>query len=374
MTEPRDASTATILEVAKDRLTEVRLGRAAPVPLGADRARLRVDAFGLTTNNVTYAVFGGPMRYWECFPTGDADAWGCVPVWGFAEVIESTSPACAVGERLYGFLPMASELVIEPGRDDERGLTDLAAHRAPMAGAYNRYVRCAADPVYDAGREDQQMLLFPLFFTSFVVDDFFADRADLGTDAIVLSSASSKTAIGIAYLAHRRGRHVVGLTSARNRAFVEDLGVYDDVVEYRDVAGAAAGSAVYVDMAGNVDVRHAVHDAYGHGLAHSMIVGGTHWDHEAAAPVEALRGPEPEFFFAPSQIAKRTADWGHAELERRTGEAWAAYSAWTDRWLDVQHVVGPDAVAGAWTALVAATPDPRGGVVGSLVARGGATA
>ncbi len=374
MTDRRDTGAATILEVAKDRLADVRIEQVEPVPLGADRARLRVDGFGLTTNNVTYAVFGGAMRYWDFFPTGDPGVWGCVPVWGFAEVVETSSRACAVGERLYGYLPMASELVIEPGREDERGLSDLAAHRAPMAGAYNRYVRCAADPAYDAGRESQQMLLFPLFFTSFVVDDFFVDRDDLGTDAIILSSASSKTAIGVAYLAHRRGRRVVGLTSERNRAFVEGLGVYDDVAEYDDVASVAAGSAVYVDIAGNADVRHAVHAAYGDGLAHSMIVGGTHWDHEAAAPLEALGGPEPEFFFAPTQIAKRTSDWGRAELERRTGAAWAAYSAWTDRWLDVQHAVGPEAVTDAWRALVAATPDPRAGAVGSLVAGSGSRA
>ena len=365
MTSRDDTGAATILEVAKERISEVRTHREA-LPLAAGQARLRVDAFGLTTNNVTYAVYGAPMRYWDFFPTRDPETWGRVPVWGFADVVESASPDCAVGERLYGYLPMASELVMEPGRADERGVADVAAHRAPMAGAYNRYVRCASDATYDAGREAQQMLLYPLFFTSFVVDDFFADRDDLGTDAIVLSSASSKTAIGVAYLAHRRGRRVVGLTSTRNHKFVEGLGVYDEVVCYHEIASAASGNAVYVDLAGNLDVRAAVHAAYGDRLAHSMIVGGTHWDHDAVAPTTALVGPTPEFFFAPTQIAKRTADWGRAELDRRSGEAWAAYSAWTDGWLDVQRAIGTDAVVAAWTALVAGTPEPRVGFVGSL--------
>ena len=50
-----------------------------------------MDAFALTTNNITYAVFGAAMQYWDFFPTADPDVWGCVPVWGFAEVVETTS-------------------------------------------------------------------------------------------------------------------------------------------------------------------------------------------------------------------------------------------------------------------------------------------
>jgi NADPH:quinone reductase-like Zn-dependent oxidoreductase len=357
-----------IVEVAKGRIAELRTVADDAAPLGPDRARLRIDAFALTTNNVTYAVFGDAMQYWSFFPTADPQAWGRVPVWGFAEVVESTSPDCTVGERLYGYFPMASELVIEPGRADDRGVADLAAHRQAMAGAYNRYLRCATDPVYDPAREAQQMLLYPLFFTSFVVDDFFVDHDDFGTDAVIVSSASSKTAIGVAFLAHRRGRRVVGLTSSGNRDFVAGLGIYDEVVDYAAAPGPADGTAVFVDIAGNADVVRAVHTAFGDRLAHSMIVGGTHWDHEAAPAADALAGPRPAFFFAPTQIAKRTAEWGREKLDRRNGEAWAAYSAWTDAWLEVRTAMGADAVAAAWTDLVAGEIDPRVGFVGAVPA------
>jgi hypothetical protein len=352
-------------EVAKDRLAETRRTRPGSLPLAEDQARLRVDTFGLTTNNITYAVYGGAMQYWDFFPTEEPETWGCIPVWGFADVVESASDACAVGERLYGYLPMASDLVVTVGRADEQGLADVSAHRAPMAGAYNRYVRCAADPGYDASREAQQMLLYPLFVTSFLIDDFFADRAGTATDAIVLSSASSKTAIGIAYLAHRRGRHVIGLTSDRHRPFVESLGVYGDVMGYDEIT-ARPGSAVYADMSGNVDVRHAVHTAYGDRLGHSMVVGGTHWDHAPAAPAATLPGPTPEFFFAPARIVQRHTDWGREDFDRRVAEAWRAYSAWTDSWLAPQRAVGPDAVGAAYAELLGGGTDPRTGYVCSL--------
>jgi hypothetical protein len=356
-----------IVEVARQEIARTRTVAAPADALVPGQARLRVDAFGLTTNNVTYAVFGDAMRYWDFFPTGDP-AWGRVPVWGFAEVVESTVAECEAGERLYGYFPMGSELVVEPGRADARGLSDLAEHRRPMAGAYNRYVRCATDPVYDAGREAQQMLLYPLFFTSFVVDDFFADHDDFATGTVVLSSASSKTAIGVAFLAHRRGRRVIGLTSPSNREFVEALGVYDEVIEYDATADALTDDAVYVDIAGNADVRLAVHSTLDSRLAYSMTVGGTHWDHTTSASAVALPGPSPEFFFAPTQIAKRTTDWGRDELDRRMGEAWTAYSVWTDGWLDVGHADGASAVASAWDDLVAGRTDPRTGIVGHVPA------
>lgn len=356
-----------IVEIGRNEIARTRTVDAPADALVPGQARLRVDAFGLTTNNVTYAVFGDAMRYWDFFPTGDP-AWGRVPVWGFAEVVESESPDCTPGERLYGYFPMGSELVIEPGRGDERGVSDLAAHRQQMAGAYNRYVRCATDPVYDAAREAQQMLLYPLFFTSFVVDDFFADHDDFVADTVVLSSASSKTAIGVAFLAHRRGRRVIGLTSPGNRDFVTGLGVYDAVVEYDAAADALTEDAVYVDIAGNADVRHAVHSALESRLAYSMAVGGTHWDHAADASAGALPGPSPEFFFAPTQIAKRTTDWGREELDRRMGEAWAAYSTWTDGWLAVERADGAEAVVAAWDSLVAGRTDPRAGIVGRVPA------
>lgn len=356
-----------IVEIEREEISRTRTVDAPADALARGQARLRVDTFGLTTNNVTYAVFGDAMRYWDFFPTGDA-AWGRVPVWGFADVVESAADGCAPGERLYGYFPMGSEVVIEPGRADERGVSDLAAHRQEMAGAYNRYVRCATDPVYDAGREAQQMLLYPLFFTSFVVDDFYVDHHDYSTGSVVLSSASSKTAIGVAFLAHRRGRRVIGLTSPSNREFVEGLGIYDEVVEYDASADALADDAVYVDIAGNADVRLAVHTTLDSRLAHSMTVGGTHWDHSSSASAVALPGPSPEFFFAPTQIAKRTNDWGRDELDRRMGEAWAAYSDWTDRWLRVEHAAGATAVASAWGELVAGRVDPRTGIVGRVSA------
>ncbi len=342
-------------------------------------ARVRVDAFALSSNNITYAVFGDALRYWDFFPGGPDDgaaadgsptSWGRIPVWGFGEVVASSCGDVAVGERVFGYLPMSSRLTVTPGRADERGFTDVAPHRAAMAGAYNRYLRTAADPVHRADREDHQMLLFPLFFTSFLVDDFLADNATFGAEQVVISSASSKTSIGAAFLLHARGgARVVGLTSAGNAAFVEGLGVYDEVRTYDEADGLTQAPAVYVDVAGDRDVLHAVHGRLADRLAHSMTVGSTHWDHRPEVHGD-LSGPQPQFFFAPSQIAKRTEEWGQEGLDARLGEAWDRYADWVDSWIHFRHSVGPEAVEAVYRELLDGRADPRVGYICTLVADG----
>lgn len=360
------------LEVDRSDLHRVRIVDGPAPGLVDGQVRLAVEAFALSSNNISYAAFGDLLRYWDVFPAapdapGGTTPWGRVPVWGFAEVVESRCAALAEGVRVYGYLPMSTDLVVEPGRFDDRGFSDVAPHRAGVAGAYSRYVRTDADPIHRADREPQQMLLFPLFFTSFVLDDTLDDGGSYaGTEQLWITSASAKTSIGLAFLARRRGATtVVGVTSARNRAFVEGLGTYDRVVTYDAVDAVAAAPAVLVDVAGNADVRAAVHGHLGEHLASSLQVGGTHWDHTTEAAVE-LVGPRPEFFFAPTQIAKRTREWGQDGLDARLGAAWDAYVAWVDGWLELRHATGPAEVEAVYRELLDNAADPSVGHIATM--------
>lgn len=125
------------IEVARGELSTVRVVDPVSLPLGDGQARIAVDRFGFSSNNVTYAVVGELLRYWDFFPAAPADpgddtAWGRIPVWGFGDVVESLAPELAEGERLFGYYPMSSELVIVPGRAQERTITDIALHRAEL--------------------------------------------------------------------------------------------------------------------------------------------------------------------------------------------------------------------------------------------------
>jgi len=359
------------LEVARGEWERWRAVDPAPVALGEDEVRLRVDRFGFSSNNVTYAVIGDMLRYWEFFPAsppepGDATSWGRVPVWGFADVVESASVDVAVGERLFGFLPMSTELVIRAGRADGSTVSDVSPHRAGLAGAYNSLRRCAADPAWRADREDLQMLLYPLFFTSYLIDDFLADQDDLGASQVVVTSASAKTSIGLAHRLHQRGRRVVGLTSPGNAAFCRSLGVYDEVLHYDEADRLDRAPSVLVDVAGDQDVVRAVHRRLDAGLALSLIVGDTHWDHEAGGGPADLPGPAPTFFFAPGQVAKRSQDWGEEELGRRMAQAWQDYAGWVTGWLTLRHAAGPDAVIEVFRTYLRGGVDPGLGTTCTL--------
>ena len=89
-------SDITQVHVRKTKIDDFRVvDRPMPVAVNGEVV-FRVDRFAVTANNVTYAVFGAAMKYWNFFPTDDLD-WGIVPVWGFGDVVESRCEGVEVG-------------------------------------------------------------------------------------------------------------------------------------------------------------------------------------------------------------------------------------------------------------------------------------
>ena len=103
--------------VRRDDLRTTRVDDPDDVALNDGEARLRVERFGFTANNVTYGAFGEQMGYWRFFPA--ADGWGRIPVWGFGEVIESQAADIEPGQRFYGYFPMSSTATMRPRRDGQ---------------------------------------------------------------------------------------------------------------------------------------------------------------------------------------------------------------------------------------------------------------
>lgn len=339
-------------------ITTTRLEDVPPTALGAGQARLKLDSFALTANNVTYAASGFAIGYWHFFPTG-IEGQGLVPVWGTAEVVESDSTELAVGTRLYGFYPLAEELVITPQADGHGGFVDAAAHRAELPAVYNRYT-----PVRSGSAADDHMraLLQPLLATSYLLFDWLMDNDSFGAKQIIIGSASSKTGLGLCkYLAEPEARDykIIGLTSARNRSFVEGLGACDQVLTYDEIAQLPQVPSVYVDMSGNAQVKAQVHSTLGAQLKHSSAVGISHWDQ--FQPQNKVEGVKPQFFFAPAQIAKRREEWGVGVIEKQITYAWKRLAADAGGWLDVKVHSGISEAAGVYGALADGTANPREG-------------
>ncbi|QXQ04781.1 DUF2855 family protein [Sphingosinicellaceae bacterium] len=340
-----------IIEVSRD---DLRVTRAVerPAEPGPGQAAFAVERFALTSNNVTYAAHGVDMRYWDFFSA--PGEWGVVPVWGFGRVTASNVEGLEIGERFYGYWPMADAVVLTPVKVTRRGFVDGAAHRSELAAVYNGYGRATDLP----GDEALHMLFRPLYVTSFLLDLACGDG---GT--AVLSSASSKTAMGLAHaLKARGGWTVIGLTSERNLGFVEATGLYDSVALYDEVDGLkVAGRNVYVDFAGDGAVRAAVHNRFADALASSIVVGDTHWEVSGAG--QPLPGPRPEFFFAPTIMAERLAEWGQAGFDERLAVGWQGFTAAVAPWLRVVAVEGVEAARASWTRMASGDVDPAEGLV-----------
>jgi hypothetical protein len=378
-------------QVRKDALASTRTVELNDTALAPGQVRVAVRHFAYTANNITYGAFGDAMGYWQFFPVEpeahadtatdhDVDrdravAWGCIPVWGFGEVVESRDPGVAVGERYYGYWPMASHAVLQPVRHSPHGFFDGAPHRANLSAVYNQYLRCAGDPFYTPDTEAAQALLRPLFLTAWLIDDFLADNHFFGTctlgqrGVMLLSSASSKTACATAALLARRSDvEVVGLTSPVHQAFCESLGIYSRVLTYAQLETWPADQPlVYVDFAGNSVLRRAVHTRFTR-LAYSCSIGGTHVDQLGSA--RDLPGPKPVLFFAPAQAKKRSAEWGAPLFNQRLVAAWQAFLAQaTDPaapWLVPQWHTGAAAVQAAHALVMGGQADPRLGHMLSL--------
>lgn len=342
------------IELQRDRLASWRSVPDAPVA-GPGEIIARLDLAAITANNITYAVHGGPpLQYWNFFPASDA-AHGVVPVWGYGTVTESHVDGIAPGDRFFGYWPSGTHLKLQPGPLKAGGFSDMAAHRQGLAPVYNSY-----RPAGDVPPAVQPLvaLFQPLYGTSFVLAHFLGETATSQT--VIITSASSKTAIGTAWNLTRQGARVIGLTSPGNLDFTRSTGAYTQVLPYADVEKLdGKAPAILVDFAGDGPLKARLHSHLS-GLTASHIVGDTHWETTGEAELE---GPTPALFFAPAVWEARAREIGPAAFDAELGESMKAFLADTPKWLEVVTVEGESGYAAAFTALLEGKAPARQGVV-----------
>ncbi|KAL4735957.1 hypothetical protein BDV11DRAFT_173372 [Aspergillus similis] len=120
-----------------------------PSPLKQSSVRVRSSLLSLTSNNLTYALYGTFLRWWDAYPVpqsapapyNNTAEWGIVPAWGLATVLQSTLPGIPQGAVLFGFWPTGShtvDLELTPSELDGHW-REVSEHRAHLMPLYNRY-------------------------------------------------------------------------------------------------------------------------------------------------------------------------------------------------------------------------------------------
>ncbi len=102
---------------------------------------------------------------------------------------------------------------------------------------------------------------------------------------------------------------------------------------------------LYVDFAGDDDLRATVHHHFGAALVYDCYAGSA--QKTAFLAESPLPGPKPLLYFAPVQIRKRNADWGPQEVNRRFNEAQGRFIAELsrpgNRWMTLAQSQGFEA-------------------------------
>ncbi len=338
------------LQVRKNKFTESRIIETTPIDqqnIEAGEILVKIDRFGYSANNITYALVGERMAYWQFFPTAEEDlkTWGVIPVWGFADVVQSNSENISVGERLFGYFPPATSLKMHPKGNSPGYFIDASAHRSQLPAGYNLYRRVHAEPDYSKAGDNARMLLSPLLITSFCLWDFIKTKEWYGAQQVIILSASSKTSIGLAYALHQdeAAPKVIGLTSSHNLEKVNQRKLYDQSLSYDHLTEIDPNiPSIVVDLSGNLDTLNALHQHLKDQRIHSINVGITHWD-ATGAKSDFLK-ERAEFFFAPSHIQKRLKEWGPKVFEQKSGAFLKECTLSFQSWLRYETLEGLDAL------------------------------
>lgn len=328
-----------------------------PFPdLGDGNVLFEIERFGLSANNITYAVLGDAMGYWKFFPA--EEGFGSVPIWGYAIVVESNAEAIEAGSRYFGYFPLSTHVVLTPTHVTDAGFVDGALHRAELPPVYQRYMLVDEESVPGSADEDQRSLWRPLFTTSFGVADFVGANDAFGADTAVITSASSKTALASAFCLNHAAStlELVGLTSPGNVEFCEKTDYYDRVVAYDKIDEIGDSPLLVIDFAGNDATLDAIEAFAGERLRRTVVVGVTHWQ-DRGGELSAMPAGR-EFFFLPTWIEKRRLDWGPSEFFERSEKAWQSFAPTVDAWLELEEHTGVDAITSAYQSVLSGASRP----------------
>ena len=76
---------------------------------------IRIDKIAMTANSISYGFAGksGLIRYLDIYPA--SEGYANLPCWGYGDIVQSNHQHITVGDRINGFLPIASHIKKMPG-------------------------------------------------------------------------------------------------------------------------------------------------------------------------------------------------------------------------------------------------------------------
>ncbi len=319
---------------------------------------VRLERFGFSSNNLASALSPGLASVWpQAFQVSDERL--RLPVWGVAQVVAANNAVFQPGACFFGCFPMARYALIDPsveplqryGIGSDQLLNPTGGHLPVPAD--NRTGR------YNA--VDVQIMLRPLLMAAFMLLEELVESQFWHCQQIVITCASSKTAMGLSYFLHDYFRdkkdspkpEIIGLTSQPKVNFVRNHGHYDRVVSYENFRAMAETDTVLVDFSGNFKVQRMLLYYLKKRLIHAYAMGACHWGEVATGEIAA----SCEYFSALDFYYQRQAT--SKDLNRRFQKLWPKVCGAFIKWLRPQLVQGPDRVRWVYEQVLAGKSKPE---------------
>lgn len=260
---------------------------------------------------------------------------------------------------------MADRFVAEPGKITEHGFRDMASHRQANAAIYNNYDFISKNARIKPGM-DYLPIIRPLFTTSYLLYHFFNDNQSFGAKQVILTSASSKTAMAMAAVLKdhqsEMGIKIIGTTSSGNKSFVESTGFYDEVYSYNDVDQIKNISTSVADFSGNKQFLLQLDEFLGDELKFISAIGLTDWEsNNDPAPVAKAK-----FFFAPTYAQEKFNQWGVAEGTRMIQKAMMKFIAQVAPMIQLNRQKDLDSLKQHFDDMVKGNVNPKEGLLINL--------
>jgi len=328
--------------IARKSPENVQCVTSEPYLIPENSVLVNVDKFSFTTTNVHYAN-NGDISHFNHFPTADAES-AIVPVRGVGTVVVTRCDGVEEGVRIYGMFPMASYVTMTPEDLTATGFKDGTKCRLELPDEYRRYEFLPATP---DPREDLTISLTHHWRTCCAIDDFMQKNKDFLAKAFIISSASSKLAIGLAHMLSKRGFQVYGITSQTK--FAGNLGVYNKLVTYQNIRQLPRIRTVFLDLAGEDQCTHDVHALLiqTQGMAYSMKIGKTHWSVDPAKV--SIQGTPPVDFDTVDYYEKLGDD--AAALESKVKETLPGFLEFCEGCTTVKQRRGAKAAGTGYTNI-----------------------
>ena len=330
---------------------------------GKNEVILKIDKYAFTANNITYAVVGEKMGYWQFFPA--EEPYGIVPVWGFADVVSSNHENISLDDRYYGYFPMSTYLKVNPENVKPFGFVEGSEHRQSLPAVYNYYTT-VSKTIDDT--IDYHPIIKPLFLTSFLNYYYLKDEEFFKADQIILTSASSKTALSLAFLLKNNQvtdkKQILGLTSEKNVDFVASVGFYDNVTAYNNFEQILNKvDSIVVDFAGNSYHLKKLHDYLDDLLKHICLVGLADW----SSGMDFKSIPNAKFFFAPDHAEKRYREMGVKETTLLANNALQEFIITIKNWMELNYIQDREGLCAMYLETLKGNIDPSKGHMVQLV-------